>query len=203
MIPWPLQHSGRSLSTASTQAYWSCVRPRKRLHFFQFSHLYSALEHHRPYSNDPQASCQSAFDDLPEQGYGRPKTFKSLQGGPAARFNALYQKRPRFSLRASARETLPAGASDTTLFILASYPRNGRIGRNSLNRRGAFSKGSENSDQNRQMCHRARARSPFSRLATVSVIGEHPLATKLLSRKQRLDPLCLRREPIHCRRARP
>ena len=59
--------------------------------------------------------------DLPEQGYDRPKTFKSLQGGSAASFNGLYRKRPRFSLRASARETLPAGASDTTLFIVDIY----------------------------------------------------------------------------------
>ena len=58
------KHSDRPLNTPSTQAYWSCVRPR--LHFFQFSHLYSALEHHRPYSNHPQPSCQSPFDDLPE-----------------------------------------------------------------------------------------------------------------------------------------
>ena len=46
-------------------------------------------------------SCQSAFDHPPEQGYGGPKTFQSLQPGTAARFNALYRKRPRFSLSGS------------------------------------------------------------------------------------------------------
>ena len=80
--------------------------------FPHVSRLYAALEQHRSYSNHHKPSCQSTFDDLPEHGYGRPKTFKSLQPGSAARFNGLYRKRPplpsqRLLARSPARRALP------------------------------------------------------------------------------------------------
>ena len=89
------------------QAHSRCVQ---RLHSCVFVLLYSALAHHRPSSDRPKTSSQSTLGDLPEHGYGRSKTFKSLPlPSTAARFNKLYQKRPPCSFRASSREALPAG----------------------------------------------------------------------------------------------
>ena len=89
------------------QAHSRCVQ---RLHSCVLALLYSAPAHHRPSPDRPKTSSQSTLDDLPEQGYGRPKTFKSLPvPSTAARFNGLYRKRPLSSLSGSSREALPAG----------------------------------------------------------------------------------------------
>ena len=109
------KHSDRPLNTPSKEAHSRCVQ---RLHSCVFALLYSALAHHQLSPDCPKTSSPSTLDDLPEHGYGRSKTFKSLPlSSTAARFNALYQKRPPCSFRASSREALPAGASDTTLSI--------------------------------------------------------------------------------------
>ncbi len=89
------------------EAHSRCVQ---RLHSCVLALLYSAPAHHRPSPDRPKTSSQSTLDDLPEHGYGRPKTFKSLPvPSTAARFNALYQKRPPCSFRTSSREALSAG----------------------------------------------------------------------------------------------
>ena len=101
------KHSDRPLSTPSKEAHSRCVQ---RLHSCVFALLYSALAHHQFSPDCPKTSSPSTLDDLPEHGYGRSKTFKSLPlSSSAARFNALYQKRPPCSFRASSREALSAG----------------------------------------------------------------------------------------------
>ena len=101
------KHSDRPLSTPSKEAHSRCV---EHLHSCVFALLYSALAHHQLSPDCPKTSSPSTLDDLPEHGYGRSKTFKSLPlSSTAARFNALYQKRPPCSFRASSREALPAG----------------------------------------------------------------------------------------------
>jgi len=111
----PLCRQGRMLLV---ETYWCCV---EHLHSCVFALLYSALAHHQLSCDCPKTSSPSTLDDLPEHGYGRSKTFKSLPlSSTAARFNALYQKRPPCSFRASSREALPAVASDTTLSIVNS-----------------------------------------------------------------------------------
>ena len=95
------------LNTPSMEAHWRCVQ---HLHSCVFALLYSALAHHPPSPQHPKTRCQSPCDAPRQRGFDRSKTFKSLPlSSTAARFNALYQKRPPCSFRASSREVLSAG----------------------------------------------------------------------------------------------